>query len=114
MKCTRRLMKSEKEIKKICQKNVENTLREKHAEISQDIAYQTMAVVMCVLHNRFGFGGMRLQALKDAIEDEFANMKTGILGRNYTTNDCVKFLKDKYNIDFSETRYIAEGWRDGK
>lgn len=111
MNCTKRIMKSEKEIRQLCRKHVEEAYAEKSEEIAQDVAYQAFAVVMCVLNKKFGFGGTRLNTLKDAIEDEFAMMKSGILGRSYTTNDCVRFLKEKYNIDFSESRYTAQGWR---
>ena len=65
--------------------------------------------MMCVLHREFGFGGERLRKLKDLTESEYMAMKTGVLGKPYSTNDCVKFLKENYGIDFDESQY-DESW----
>ena len=51
-----------------------------------------------------------MSQLKEHIESEFVMMKTGIFGRKYDADDCTKFLKDRYSIDFSESAYKAEGW----
>ena len=32
-------------------------------------------------------------------------MTSGVLGKPYSTNDCVRFLKETYNIDFEESMY---------
>lgn len=41
---------------------------------------------------------------------EVREICTGIFGRKYDADDCTKFLKERYGIDFSESAYKAEGW----
>ena len=108
MKSTKRLMKSEREVEEICRKQVEVYLTEKYEAIAQNAAYQAFAVMMCVLNRQYGFGKTRLHRLKNDVESEFVKMKTSFLGRDYSVNDCVKYLKDNYDIDFSKSNY--EGW----
>ena len=106
MKSTKRLMKSEREVEKICRKQVEEYLTEKYEAIAQNAAYQAFAAMMCVLNRQYGFGKTRLHRLKNDVEAEFVKMKTSFLGRDYSVNDCVKYMKDNYDIDFSK-------WNDG-
>lgn len=110
MKSMKRLMKSDREVESICYKYVEEYLTENYDGIVRNTSYQVIAVVMCVLSRQYGFGKIRLHRLKNDLEAEFVKMKTGVLGRDYTVNDCVKYLKENYDIDFSESNYTAEGW----
>ena len=110
MKSLKRLMKSDREVREICKRETNAYLRENYEQIAKQAAYQTIAVAFVALHRYFGFGGRRLDQLKGHIESEFVMMKTGVLGRDYSADDCTKFLKDRYGIDFSESAYKAEGW----
>ena len=110
MKSLKRLMTSELEVREICKRETDAYLRENYDQIVRQAVYQTLAVVFFVLHRCFGFGGKRLHRLKDEIESEFVMMKTGVLGKKYDADDCTKFLKARYGIDFSESAYKAEGW----
>lgn len=110
MRSLKRLMKSDREVREICKRETDAYLRENYEQIAKQAAYQTIAVAFVVLHRYFGFGGRRLSQLKEHIESEFVMMKTGIFGRKYDADDCTKFLKDRYGIDFSESAYKAEGW----
>lgn len=112
MKSTRRLRKSDEEIEKLCRAKVEEFLVENYEKIVKDGAFQMLAVAFVVLTKEFGFGAVRLKRLKDLIENEFILMKNRVCGRQYTSDDCKAFLKNKYNIDFEETCYTAEGWRN--
>lgn len=76
----------------------------------QDAAYQCFAIMMCVLHRDFGFGGKRLRKLKNSVEAEYVQMRMGVLGRPYEVNDCVRFLKDKFDIDFAYSEY-NDSWK---
>lgn len=109
MKCTKRLMKSEKEILKLCEKEYNAKYKEmfetKQDELTQEAGYQTLNVVFYVLAKKYGFGKKRLTELKNSIEDEFKLMETNFLNLNYNTTDCGRFLKEKFNIDFYESQY---------
>ena len=100
-----RVFKTEAQIRRVVQEEAKRQATEIYDMAMQDSVYQAFAVMMCVLHREFGFGGERLRRLKDLTEDEFMSMKTGVLGKPYSTNDCVRFLKQQYGIDFSESRY---------
>lgn len=106
MKCRRTkvnanqaVLKTEKQIRTICEAHV----TERYDEITHNAAYQSMAVTFYILSRDFGFGKQRLAKLKDAIEDEFALMDVGILGRDYNANHVCAHLKEKYDIDFGES-----------
>lgn len=104
-----RVFKTESQIRRIVQDEAKRQTTEIYEAALKDATYQAFAVMMCVLHREFGFGGERLRRLKDLTESEFMQMKIGILGKSYSTNDCVKFLKEKYSIDFAESQY-DENW----
>lgn len=104
-----RVFKSESQIRRIVQDEAKRQTTEIYDKAMQDSVYQAFAVMMCVLHKEFGFGKERLHRLKDLTEDEFMAMKCNVLGRSYTTNDCVRFLKENYDIDFSKSQY-DESW----
>lgn len=110
MRSLKRLMKSDREVREICKRETDAYLRENYERIAKQEAYRALAVAFVVLHRCFGFGGKRLHRLKDEIESEFVMMKTGILGRKYDADDCKRFLNERYDIDFEESIYKAEGW----
>lgn len=97
------------EIQQLVEKAVEKeTLRvmdDLTDQITSNAVYQTLATVFVVMDREYGFKKKRLNRLKNLIEDEFVHMKTGILGRDYSTADCVKYLKEHYDIDFSVSQY---------
>lgn len=84
------------------------------AEMEESVARQMLAVIFAALHREFGFGKKRLKRLQNAAEDEFALIHTAPLGQKYTALDVEQWLKDKYQIDFTETRYTADGWGASK
>lgn len=108
-----RVFKTESQIRKIVENEAKSQTTKIYDAALKDACYQCFAVMMCVLHKEFGFGGERLRKLKDLTESEFMQMKVGILGRSYSTNDCVKFLKENYGIDFAESQY-DESWDKAK
>lgn len=76
-----------------------------YAHVEKDCTYQAIAVVMAVLHRSYGFGGKRLQKLKNEVEDEYMLMMQNAMGSEYSPRDCQKWLKETYNIDFEVSRY---------
>jgi hypothetical protein len=98
-------MKTEKEIKAICDAFIREELSARTDEIIHNAAYQAMAVTFYILSRDYGFGKQRLANLKDAIEDEFYLMDIGILGKPYTTSHTINYLKDKFNIDFGVSKF---------
>lgn len=97
----------QKEVEKIADREAKKRVDEIYATAETNTAYQVMATVFCVLNKEFGFGKKRLTRLKNYTEDEFVRMAKGCLGRDYSSADCCKYLKGKYNIDFSETQYTG-------
>ena len=101
----KRVMKTEKEIKAICDAFIRQELSARTDEIIANSAYQTLAVAFYILSRDYKFGKQRLANLKNAIEDEFKLMDEGILGKPYTTSHTVNYLKDKFNIDFGVSKF---------
>ena len=104
----KRVIMTEKKIEEVVKAEAKRHTEQIYAQAHQDVSYQVIAVLLCVLHREFGFGKERLTKVKNLTEHEFMAMRTGILGKSYTTNDCVKFLKENYGIDFAESQYEDE------
>lgn len=104
-----RVFKTESQIRRIVKEEATQQTTKIYEAALRDATYQAHAVMMCVLHREFGFGEERLRRLKDLTESEYMAMRVGALGKPYTTNDCVKFLKEEYGIDFAESQY-DESW----
>lgn len=100
-----RVYSTENQIRKAVKAESERQVTEIYEKAMNDAAYQCFATMMCVLHREFGFGGERLRRLKNLTEAEFFAMMNGVLGKPYSTNDCVRFLKEEYGIDFEESMY---------
>jgi hypothetical protein len=100
-----RVFSTENQISKAVRAETEKQLNEIYEKALCDAGYQMLATTMIVLHKSFGFGGERLRRLKDLTEEQFYFMQHGVLGQPYTSNDCVKYLKEHYGIDFSESQY---------
>ena len=100
-----RVFKTESQIRKIVQDEAKRQTTSIYEAAMQDSVYQALATMMYVLNRDFGFGGERLKKLKNLTEDEFMVMRTGICGKHYDANNCVKYLKEKYGIDFAESQY---------
>lgn len=97
----KRVMKSEKEIKKIVQEEVEKV----YPAISKDVAYQTFAMVFLVLNRDYGFGKKRLAELKDKIEMEYWKIEQKPCGIDYTPEDVLRICREKFDIDFNVSQF---------
>ena len=72
--------------------------------VKVDVFNQSLAVCFVSLE-QMGWGKVRLLRLFDMIDDMTHMMFTGIMGREMTTRDAERHLKEKYGIDFTESRY---------
>ena len=104
MNSMKRILKSDKEIKKAC----EEEMTRRYDEVSRDVAYQTFAMVFMVLNRDYGFGKKRLHDLKDAIEFEYYKMQEKPLGVKYDPDDVIRICKDRFGIDFNESQFKKE------
>lgn len=65
----------------------------------KDVIPQFTAVCMCILHREYGFGEKRLKHFLDSLNAEFEIMDCSVLGKEYSPEDCMNFLKNEYRID---------------
>ena len=104
MNSMRRLIKTDREVKKLCQEEV----AKRYEEISRDVAYQKFAMVFMVLNRDYGFGKKRVLDLKDKIEDEYWKMEAKPCGIDYTPEDVLRICKEKFDIDFNVSQFKEE------
>ena len=72
---------------------------QKNESVIQDVLPQFMSVCMVELNKEFGFGEKRLRSVLDGVKDHFKLMDgVGILNHQYSTLDCLTYLKEKYGI----------------
>lgn len=90
---------SESEIRRQVKMEYQKIKDTVYENVIKDVIPQFTAVCLCVLNREYGFGMKRLKRFLDSVNSEFEIMDGGFLGRNYDPLDCLKFLKDKYEID---------------
>ena len=108
MKATKRILRTERDVKAIARKEVEKM----YPIISRDIAYQVMAVAFLVLNRQYGFGRKRLGDLKNDIEFEYFIMQESPCGVKYDPDDAVRICKEKFGIDFYKSIFGEEDKKD--
>lgn len=69
-----------------------------------DVFNQALAVCFVSLE-QMGWGKTRLNRLFEMVDDMTHLMCTGIMGREMTTRDAERHLKETYGIDFTKSRY---------
>ncbi len=72
--------------------------------VKNDVFDQALAVCFIALE-QLGWRKKRLTRFFNQVDDVTHLMYTGIMGRETTTRDAQKHLKEVYGIDFSNTRY---------
>lgn len=74
-----------------------------YSEAKKDVSAQILAVFFSTLYKPpYNWRKERLLKLKKNIEFTFRDMTTGVMGKNFGTLDCLKFLKEEFGIDFDE------------
>lgn len=94
---------------------VEQTLNEEYAkrvdlvykEVGRDVVAQIMATCCTVLNKDYHFGKDRLLRFKQGVEGLFKIMlKDGIVGQEFTTENCINYMRDNYGIDFDKKEEV--------
>lgn len=70
-----------------------------YEEIGKDIIAQVSAVYLSVLNKEFEFGETRLKRVFDSTKAMFKLMNDKAFNKNFNPDDCIKYVKDKFNID---------------
>lgn len=96
----RRIVITAGEIKRQFNEEYKAREAELFAQLSHDITAQLMATVLTELNLEFGFGRDRLTRFKTGVEGLFTSMAhDGILGKQFTAQNCIDLMRDKYGID---------------
>ena len=93
----------ESEIRQRVEEEYQKKKDQIYESVIQDVLPQFMSVCMVELNKEFGFGEKRLRAVLDGVKDHFKLMDgVGILNHQYSTLDCLTYLKEKYGIDLDK------------
>ena len=107
----------ESEIRQRVEEEYQKKKDQIYESVIQDVLPQFMSVCMVELNKEFGFGEKRLRSVLDGVKDHFKLMDgVGILNHQYSTLDCLTYLKEKYGIDDIEVlnaiKYHTTGHKD--
>ena len=83
----------ESEIRQRVEEEYQKKKDQIYESVIQDVLPQFMSVCMVELNKEFGFGEKRLRSVLDGV---------GILNHQYSTLDCLTYLKEKYGIDLDK------------
>lgn len=101
----------EKQINEGVERELVKYKDELYAKVEWDCFCQALACCFTALE-LMGWRRKRLTAFKDMVDDVSHMMYTGIMGREFTTRDALKHLKDTYGIDLMDSQYLEEYERD--
>lgn len=103
------LTQLDKEVKKAALDELEKYKDEVYSKIEWDIFQQALAVCFTALELH-GWRGKRLRQFKDWVDDACHLMFCGAMGREYTTKDALKRMREQYGIDLTKSQYdYSEG-----
>lgn len=93
----------ENEIRKRVEEEYQKKKDQIYESVIQDVLPQFMSVCMVELNKEFGFGEKRLRSVLNGVKSLFKLMDgVGILNHQYSTLDCLAYLKEKYGIDLDK------------
>lgn len=98
----------DREIKKGVMKELEAYKDEVYEKVTLDVFEQAIAVCLYTLEAEQGWKETRLRRFVAQLEDTCHLLTQDIFGKKITTRDILKHMKEKYNIDLSESRYLWE------
>lgn len=84
---------------------------------SKDAAAQILAVLFTTLYMPpYNWRAKRLVAIKEAMSDVFRAMQTGVLGKHFSTVECVEFCKREFGIDMDKEleKILTEDKKDAE
>ena len=94
----------DKKIHNLAMAELEKYKDELYDAVKIDVFNQALAVCFTALE-LMGWRKKRLTDFFNQVDDVTNLMYTGIMGRETTTRDAQKHLKEAYDIDFSKSRY---------
>ena len=94
----------DKKVNELAMQKLQEYKDDLYDAVKVDVFNQALAVCFVSLE-QMGWGKVRLLRLFDMIDDVTHMMFTGIMGREMTTRDAEKHLKETYGIDFTKSRY---------
>jgi hypothetical protein len=92
----------DKRIREVVKAEIEKERDRAYEAVQDDVLHQVFAVCCVVLYRYYGFGKKRLQRFKECFEAEADLMEHGVLGKEYTTRDCEKWLLETMGIDLNK------------
>lgn len=90
---------SESAIRRKIEEEYQKKKDQVYEAVMKDVLPQFTAVCLCELSREFGFGEKRLRRFLDGVTSEFEVMNAGVLEKKYSPLDCLKYLREKYEID---------------
>lgn len=94
---------TEKELKQYVDEEWEKKQNEVYKIAVKDVSAQLLAVFFSTLYQPpYKWRKKRLMEFKRNVEFMFQTMTTGVLGRDFTTEHCIEFMKKEFGIDFDE------------
>lgn len=91
---------SSKAMKKAIYREWESKQNEVFELCKKDVSAQILAVCMMSLKTRFGFGKKRLNDFYTDVNATFKlAQQDGIFGKTFTAVDCIKMIKEDFEID---------------
>ena len=103
-----RIVVSEDDIENILDAEWQKRVDKVYETALRDVSAQVLAVFYTCLSKRYGFGKKRMLSLKRDVESTFTLMNTdNILGKDFTTQDCLDYMKEKFGIDLDKENMYA-------
>lgn len=94
---------TEKQLQEYFNEQWELKVKEVYDAATKDITAQVLAVMFATLYKPpYNWRGKRMNEFKDRIESTFVSMKTGVMGKDFGTIDCIEFMKREFGIDFDK------------
>lgn len=98
---------SEKQLEEYLNQEWEKKQSELYKVVTKDVSAQLLAVFFTTLHQPpYNFGKERLLKFKHNVEFVFSSMNGNIFNRKFGTEDCIKFMKENFDIDFDKETFI--------
>lgn len=69
-------------------------------KVRDDVVSQVMATCMYELNKEFGFGKERLGKFFDGVSAMFLLMRSGVMGQEFTTENCIEHCEEQFGIKF--------------
>jgi hypothetical protein len=103
----------DKDIQQATKKELTKYKDEIYDKVTWDVFQQALACCLIALE-QMGWRKKRLSDFVEKVDDVTHLMYTGAMGREFTTSDALRHMKDAYGIDLSKSQYQDEYERDAE